>query len=232
MSKKRKQDFNETSQVKKLNDSKIELDVINLSPTLKEQLIYLNKEKTSWIKLIKLEANKGGLTQSDFEDLWKLKPSEKLKIKIAGKLIECPRYSKSFLKAYKFTGLNHEADMDLPKRIQELLEWSKKEYKNEDLNQSLVNWYESDGSIGKHSDDTKQLKPDSDIFSFSFGPATRKFILEPKVKTVGSKKYHINVENNTLVIMGGKCQLTHYHSVPKVNNDANRRLNVTFRCFK
>ena len=112
---------------------------------------------------------------------------------------------------------------------------------NPDLNQSLVNWYESDGSIGKHSDDTRQLKPNSEIFSFSFGPGKRTFILEPKQNKQKSKneepKYNIQLEHNTLVIMGGECQKSNCHSVPKKNgiitNAVNeRRLNITFRRFK
>ena len=120
---------------------------------------------------------------------------------------------------------------------------------NAALNQSLVNWYECDGSIGRHSDDTRQLKDHSDVFSFSFGPAKRTFILEPKKpkkpKKKGSDnddnddnamtKYHIRLEHNTLVVMGGQCQQTHAHSVPKVNAGdklSGRRLNITFRCFK
>ena len=112
---------------------------------------------------------------------------------------------------------------------------------NPDLNQSLVNWYEMDGSIGKHSDDTRQLKTNSEIFSFSFGPAKRTFTLEPKQNKQKSKKeetkYNKQLEHNTLVIMGGECQTTHCHSVPKKNGNINnavneRRLNVTFRCFK
>jgi hypothetical protein len=38
-----------------------------------------------------------------FEELWKLKPENKLLIKIAGKIVECPRYSKTYLKSYRFT---------------------------------------------------------------------------------------------------------------------------------
>ena len=46
------------------------------------------------------------------------------------------------------------------------------------LNQSLVNWYEHDGSIGKHSDNMTQLIENSDIYSYTFGPAKRDFRLE------------------------------------------------------
>jgi len=211
--------------------------IINKCATFSLETIFLNE--SSWMKLLKL-TEPDGLTLGEFEELWHLKPAEKLKIKIAGKLIECPRYSKSYLQPYKFSGLNHEADLNMPKRIECLLnEFSKK--LNPDLNQSLVNWYESNGSIGKHSDDTRQLKPNSEIFSFSFGPAKRTFILEPKKNKNDSEskepKYNIQLEHNTLIIMGGECQMTHCHSVPKkngfiTNNLNERRLNVTFRCFK
>jgi alkylated DNA repair dioxygenase AlkB len=207
--------------------------LIDLSAVNEPKTIYLNDDETSWIKLQKL-AVPSGLTLAEFEELFRLKPEEKLKIKIAGKEIYCPRYSKSYLKAYKFSGLNHEAESNLPKRVQKLLEYS--QTLNKDLNQCLINWYEPDGSIGKHSDDTKQLKNDSEIFSFSFGPAVRTFILEPKEKTERNKIYHVKLEHNVLVVMGGKCQETHYHSVPKMSQQSSekdgRRLNVTFRCFK
>jgi hypothetical protein len=206
--------------------------VINLHASNNLETIYLNDSKSSWIKLLKL-SDQDGLSLSEFEELWNLKPADKLKIKIAGKIIECPRYSKSYLQCYKFSGLNHEADLNLPNRIDRLFnEFAKK--LNPDLNQSLVNWYESNGSIGKHSDDTRQLKHNSEIFSFSFGPAKRSFILESRNDIT---KYNIQLDHNTLIIMGGECQKTHCHSVPKkydsITNSLNeRRLNVTFRCFK
>ena len=50
----------------------------------------LNEHKTSWINLMKLD------DQNEFEQLWtSLKPSEKLEIKIAGKIIDCPHYFRS-----------------------------------------------------------------------------------------------------------------------------------------
>ena len=93
----------------------------------------------------------------------------------------------------------------------------------------MINWYEPNGNIGKHSDDTRQLKYDSDIISLSFGAANRIFIL--KQKSVNQSEFHVHLENNTLVIMDGKCQSTQYHLVPK-SKSGGRRLRVTFRCFK
>lgn len=255
MSSKRKLDTNDSSvksngiaayfEIKKSTNSqpatttakkaKIEEKIINLIPQLDEQTIYLDENQESYIKLLKIEPP-NGLTLEEFEELWKLKPLNKLEIKIAGKIIKCPRYSLSYLKAYRFSGLNHEANMNLPKRLNQLLDYCKENY-NKNLSQALVNWYEPDGSIGKHSDDTTQLLTDSEIFSFSFGPANRQFILEPKDKSTNYNKYYVQLTHNTLVIMGGKCQKYFYHHVPKQNdkdgkNDDGRRLNATFRCFK
>ena len=66
--------------------------------------------------------------------------------------------------------------MNIPKRINALLIYAKqmKPY----LNQALINWYEWNGSIGRHSDNKKQLKVNSDIFSFSFGPFAIKYSIK------------------------------------------------------
>jgi alkylated DNA repair dioxygenase AlkB len=87
---------------------------------------------------------------------------------------------------------------------------------NVDLNHCLANWYEADGYIDEHSDDTKQLLNDSEKLRFSLGPARRMFTLEPKKS---SKRIKVVLEHNVLVIMGGKCQLTHRLSVERVKND-------------
>ena len=86
---------------------------------------YLNDSNTSWIKLVKLK-EPDGLSQYEFENLWKLKPTEKQKIKLFGKIIETPRYSKSYLKSYHFSGLTSIASEEIPVRIGRLLEYSKK----------------------------------------------------------------------------------------------------------
>jgi alkylated DNA repair dioxygenase AlkB len=213
------------------------MSLINLIPTPEEQIIFLDANRSSWIKLKKLDLSDGGLSFDEFDELWSYKPDKKLQIKKDGKLIDCPRYSTSYLKPYEFSGLNHEANMNIPKRIAKLLDWCKEHYNNPNINQSLVNWYESDCSIGKHSDDITQLLPDSEIYSFSFGPATRHFYLEPNFrKDTILNFYRIKLDHNTLIIMGGTCQKEFRHSVPIVKrNEAEnegRRLNVTFRCMK
>jgi len=95
-----------------------------------------------------------------------------------------------------------------------------------------VNWYLDGGQyIGPHSDDVTELLPQSEIYSLSFG-ATRDFLFEDKKASAPRKKTVVSLENGTLVIMGGTCQATHKHSVPKDKLVKTRRINVTFRSFK
>lgn len=218
-------------------------EVIFLEATCQSpQLFYLNgTEKdpgTSWIKLELLPDNSPmGLSVKEYDYLWTLRPKEKLKIKkFDGTELTCPRYTRSYLKGYYFSNMDHPTDDDnveLPTPVKRILEECKTR-ENPNLNQCLVNWYEGDGGIGKHSDDTKSLLPDSDIYSFSFGPAVRTFIIEPSYhykNDPNQKIVYARLKNNTKIIMGGKCQTTHCHSVQKTNNSTDRRLNVTFRCF-
>ena len=58
------------------------------------------------------------LDQNEFEQLWsQVKPSEKLEIKIAGKIIDCSHYFRIYLRAYKFIGLDNESNLNIPLRI-------------------------------------------------------------------------------------------------------------------
>lgn len=203
---------------------------IYVEPTHTLETIQLND--TSWVKVGIVE---DGLTMHEFEQLWtEEKPLQRATIKIRGNTIECPRYTKNYLVPYTFSGQIHRtADENVPGVLDKILLRSKA--MNPKLNQCLVNFYEADGSIGKHCDDEKQIVRYSEIHSWTFGPATRYFVLEPKV---GLKRFKIAVKHNTLLIMGGHCQETHYHQVLKKSidrenknsNDENeRRINVTFR---
>ena len=52
------------------------------------------------------------------------------------------------------------------------------------FNKVLQNWYGPEHTIAAHSDDEEQLKPDAEIFSFSWG-ASRRFVLKPKCDMEG-----------------------------------------------
>ncbi|CAJ1965660.1 unnamed protein product [Cylindrotheca closterium] len=97
-----------------------------------------------------------------------------------------------------------------------------------EYNACLQNWYQPDHSIGLHSDDESNLYANYPIFSISWG-GTRRFLLRPKeVKTSaknGTNKQkrvtpaaepvEIWLKDGDLLIMGGACQKTHKHEVPR-----------------
>lgn len=216
-------------EIKKAKKRKI--DQVHIEPPENGfKKIYLTENKLSWIELRRVSSCEGGLTFEEFEQLWSEKPSKKASIKLFGKTIECPRYTKNYLTSYKFSGVEHGAEEKLPRVLEKIFQYSKAI--SPDLNQCLVNFYEANGSIGKHSDNEKQIVKGSQIHSWTFGPASRFFILESKD---GLSRFKVNVNHNTLLIMGGKCQETHIHHVPKkkgiTHENDERRINVTFREF-
>ena len=109
----------------------------------------------------------------------------------------------------------------------------------------LKNFYAAklEHSVGRHSGDDKHVPPQWDvlapIFSLSWG-GTRTFVLTPKpvseggpVRKNGShEKVYIDLEDGDLLVMGGRCQLTHWHEVPKYPKSApvrRDRINWTLR---
>lgn len=191
-------------------------------PTHELSRTYLDEQKLVWIECQVTDA----FSVEDYNRVWACKPEEPHVIKMYGKEVVCPRFTRIYKHAYKFSGMTHEVIDDPPDEIERLL--LNAQQINPSLNQILVNWYLPTGCIGNHSDDTRQLVPDSEIWSYSFGPAQRTFVLTPKK---GDHIYNVKLVHNTLVKMGGKCQQYYYHAVLREKNSNLCRLNVTFRCF-
>lgn len=99
------------------------------------------------------------------------------------------------------------------------------------FNAVLLNLYR-DGrdSMGLHADDEPELGPDPVIASVSLG-APRRFILLPKRKSAQrmSTRYEIRLGHGSLLVMGGACQHTYRHGIPKEPACTEPRLNLTFR---
>lgn len=105
---------------------------------------------------------------------------------------------------------------------------------NPAFNQALVNYY-MDGThyIGKHSDDERQLKSDSPVFSASLG---QERVFRIRYKTDGIIARDIPMEDGSFLMMCGDMQKEFTHEVPKVMGTKGAllkpRINVTFRIFK
>ena len=113
-------------------------------------------------------------------------------------------------------------------------------------NGCLQNWYEPIDTIGRHSDDEKSMKQGLPIFSLSWG-GPRRFVFyrrqrenqqqtNTNTSSKGDKqKVELLLEDGDLLVMGGTCQDTHKHEVPKVRVTldplTSRRINWTVRSF-
>jgi alkylated DNA repair dioxygenase AlkB len=168
----------------------------------------------------------------DFEKLWNMRPTERAFIQIKGERHTCPRYTRTFMRDYNFSGVKHRAQETLPDELGPWFEITKREFEPH-ANMLLMNFYEGDGSIGKHSDDEREIAPNSSVVSWTLGPAKRVFTLESKT---GTERFNIKVQNNTLIVMGPGCQQEFVHYVNKkrgarADDPDERRINLTFRHF-
>jgi alkylated DNA repair dioxygenase AlkB len=176
-------------------------------------------------------------------------PTTTHQIMMFGKLVDLPRLQLCYGESYNYSGTTSHAIKEIPELIQRVMNAVNAHYmKSTKTSQPiysmcLVNYYR-DGNdyIGFHSDDEVQLVPGSPIYSVSFG-ATRKFKLNAKefltrqsANTLEQCKLVdeiiIEPESSDLLIMGGTCQSTHTHSVPKQKSINDLRINLTFRAFK
>ena len=108
----------------------------------------LTEDGESWLDVFMLPEN---LLPSpkEFEVLWNLRPEEKGKVKIMGKVHDTPRWQQSYLKKYWFSGMTHEP-LPLPPEVRPYLDYSNESQYPADVganafNEALLNWYQ-DGS--------------------------------------------------------------------------------------
>jgi alkylated DNA repair dioxygenase AlkB len=93
-------------------------------------------------------------------------------------------------------------------------------------NACLLNLYHNgDESMGWHSDDEKEIVPNSSIASISLG-ATRKFSFKNKVS---KETLSVLLENGSLLEMKGALQKNWLHALPKASKINTPRINLTFR---
>ncbi len=189
-----------------------------------------NLDSSSWI-------DKGilppVLSAENFDDIWNMHPSEHGQVMIYGKIMNTPRWQKSYGFDYSFSGMNHEADA-IPYNMQPFMDWANSLGYPGSFNQMLINWYQ-DGShyIGSHSDDETQLIRNSCIISVSLGTERLFRIRDKKFKSVVE---NISLTHGDVVVMGGKMQKRYKHEIVKVSGkkgkSVGRRINLTFRQFR
>lgn len=171
------------------------------------------------------------------------KPIEKHKVRIGGEMVTCPRWTRAYGQDYVYSGQVASAS-DFSNIGQETIELLLERAKrmSSDINGALVNWYDSDGSIGPHHDDEKQLILDQDGFvkwigMFSLG-SNRQLVFIPDAQCTDSLvRYVINVSHGSVVFMDGRVNRNYKHAVlprPCSISDeyCGKRISVTCRAFK
>ena len=84
-------------------------------------------------------------------------------------------------------------------------------------------------AMGWHADDERELGRQPVIAALSLGVG-RKFMLHRKRNK--RQKRHYTLSHGSLLVMGGACQHTWRHSVPKMTVISEERINLTFRLLK
>lgn len=186
----------------------------------------------SWCEFYPTIPDNIRIDKEEFERLWNLHPSEKGIVNVFGPK-ETPRWQQSFGRDYTFSKTEHKALPITDPYLVKILDWVRL-HSGLPYNGILLNWYQ-DGShhIGAHSDDERDLVPNSSIYSFSFGQE-RDFRIISKPKNPDKiETITLSLPDNSLVIMGGEMQRWYKHEVPKraLSTCPNRRINITVRLF-
>lgn len=99
-------------------------------------------------------------------------------------------------------------------------------YTGSNYNACLLNLYhDGEEGMGWHSDDEKEIIPNSSIASLSIG-AERKFAFKHKTT---KETVNLILENGSLLEMKGPIQQYWWHSLPKTKKVQAPRINLTFR---
>jgi len=149
-------------------------------------------------------------------------------IQMYGKKVSTPRLTAWYgdaNKSYRFSGTRFdpvpwtEELYNLKEKIQVKTGLS--------FNSVLLNFYrDGHDSVAWHRDNEKELGMNPQIASLSIGQA-RQF--EFRHKDEHSRKYALNLENGSLLMMKGDLQHQWEHRIPKSGLPARERINLTFR---
>ena len=150
---------------------------------------------------------------------------EEREIKMFGKVYMQPRLIKWYGdKAYSYSKQDFQAQK-MPQIVEDLKE-KVQEYSGAKCNSVLINYYRNEqDSMGKHSDDEKELGLNPTIISVSVGEEREFVIIDKSTK----KRIKVNLEHGSLLIMNKDSQHKYWHELPKSRTKKSGRVNLTFR---
>lgn len=172
-------------------------------------------------------------TKEEFDELWSLHPEKRHQFKMFGKLCTMWRYQDLYSdkdRVYKFSNTKHDSkkieDPILRRALTQIQDLTKNEDDAPEYNSIYVNWYEPNDYIGPHKDNEKGLNKGAPIYSISLGE-TRTFRI---INEADKSKTSIELNDGSLIVMGGDFQKEFKHEVPK-GPYKGKRINLTVRSF-
>lgn len=164
-----------------------------------------------------------------FETVWALRPGERHRVKMVGRLVELPRDQQAYGATYKYTGSENRA-LPIPTVFKPLLEWCRTQVEPQ-LNGLLLNWYQGPSDyIGPHHDSTRGLIPETPIVTISFGEA-RTFRLTKWEKKKKVAHHDFPTSPGRVFVMPWATNKAWKHEVVKRVGYKGRRISVTLRAF-
>nr|QBK93005.1 MAG: alkylated DNA repair dioxygenase [Pithovirus LCPAC403] len=146
-------------------------------------------------------------------------PRHKIKYRIYGKIVTFKRDICYYGETFDYNLIDPPPhDPNWPETVALVRDEINRLYKQK-CNSAIVNRYSNDDYIGRHYDSTKSLKPNTPIFSVSFGA--------PRLFTIGTES--VMVKSGSVIILGPKTNRQFKHSVSKGDGV---RVSITLRTVK
>ncbi|MFB9844827.1 alpha-ketoglutarate-dependent dioxygenase AlkB family protein [Mucilaginibacter ginsenosidivorans] len=151
---------------------------------------------------------------------------EQEEIKMFGKVLKTPRLTAWYGdRHYTYSGIKHYPApwtnelLAIKQRIEPIA--------GTQFNSVLLNYYrDASDSMAWHSDDEHELGKNPVIASVSFGQERR---FDIRHKHEKGRKYAIQLENGSLLVMKGDLQHNWEHRIAKSTRAMKARINLTFR---
>ena len=211
------------------------------------QVIQLNETGTSYVMIEYLPKLLSENAICNFNDMWKLHPTDKHKIIFYQNEVEVYRYSKSYLhtptdlthtksSSYMYSGYDTSANNDnLPIEFAPYYEYIKT--LDHRYNQVIANWYENEYDfIAQHSDCVRGMITNAKISIMSFyenndTPHNYRYLrLCPKnTKNENNLNYLIRLDHGTIVTMCGNTQNDYKHGIKREEEYRCKRISLSFR---
>jgi len=229
-------------------------NILNFNETLSptdQKIIYLNVDKTAYIKISCLPDDLRKYATDNFNEMFDLHPKERHNIILRMEQVEVYRWQQSYLqtpphydvevlktKSYMFSGFDTSNNtIALPDHFKIYYHYIKSQ--DNRYNQVVANWYKTgDDYIAYHSDCEIGMIPDAEITTISlYGKddedkyRTISFVPKHDVDSIYDR-INIVASHGLVITMCGDTQSKFRHGIEKTENEVFPRISLSFRQYR